>query len=255
VVEDPRGTGAWPKRLPDLSLEQQRVREKFVARWLEVLPKRYGLIERFNHHYPLSSTNGGRTLEIGAGLGEHLRYEHPAPGSYYALDLREELVEQIRSQYPNVQALTGDCQQRLPFEDGFFNRVVAIHVLEHLPNLPRALDEIARVLAPSGHFVAVIPCEGGLAYSLARRVSAQRLFEREYGMSYEWFIRSEHVNVPWEIVSELRKRFRIERTRYFPFLVPSVEANLVMGLTSRPLPQSARRNASVSTKEVGEPIS
>jgi SAM-dependent methyltransferase len=255
VVQDPRGTGVWPKRLPELTDEQQQARDEFMARWLEVLPNRYGLIEKFNHRFPLTSADGGRTLEIGAGLGEHLRYEHPEPGTYYALDLREALVEQIRSNYPHVTALTGDCQTRLPFDDGFFDRVVAIHVLEHLPDLPRALDEIVRVLAPTGRFAAVIPCEGGRAYSLARRVSAQRLFEKEFGMSYEWLIRSEHVNVPWEITSELKKRFTIERSRYFPFVVRSVEANLVIGLTLRPLLQSVRRNASVSRNEAGEPIS
>ena len=44
--------------------------------------------------------------------------------------------------------------------------------------------------------MVVIPCEGGLAYSLARRISAQRIFEKRYGMSYRFFIESEHINVP-----------------------------------------------------------
>ena len=48
--------------------------------------------------------------------------------------------------------------------------------------------------------MVVIPCEGGLAYSLARRVSAQRIFEKRYGMSYRFFIESEHINVPREIM-------------------------------------------------------
>ena len=41
-----------------------------------------------------------------------------------------------------------------------------------------------------------------MAYSLARRVSAQRIFERRYQMSYDWFVASEHINVPREIVEE-----------------------------------------------------
>jgi hypothetical protein len=86
----------------------------------------------------------------------------------------------------------------------------------------------------------VIPCEGGLTYGMARRVSAQRMFEREFGMSYEWFIRSEHVNVPWEIVLELRRRFRIVGSRYFPFRVPSVHLNLAIGLTLEPLGAGSR---------------
>jgi SAM-dependent methyltransferase len=232
---DPRGTGAWPKQPPELTAEQQHIRETFVARWLDVLPRRYGLIERFNHTYPLGgSAPPGRTLEIGAGVGEHLRYEDVASQDYYALDLREELVDVIRTKYPGVTAFVGDCQERLPFDDGFFDRVLAIHVLEHLADLPRALDEIVRVLAPSGRFMAVIPCEGGLAYGLARRLSAQRLFEREFGGSYDWFVRSEHVNVPWEVLGEIRKRFRVVQTRYFPLRIPSITLNLVIGLTLEP---------------------
>ena len=48
-----------------------------------------------------------------------------------------------------------DCQQRLPFEDGSFDRALAIHVLEHLPNLPAAVAEIHRLLKPSGRFVVL----------------------------------------------------------------------------------------------------
>ncbi len=235
MTTDLRGTGVWPKHLPEFTDEQRAVRDQFMARWLEILPQRYGLIERFNHRYPAAAATGGRTLEIGAGLGEHIRYEDLGREEYYTVELRPELVEAIRSKHPDVVALAGDCQERLPFDDGFFDRVLAIHVLEHLPDLPRALDEISRVLARDGRFVAVIPCEGGQAYSLARRVSAQRVFEREFGMSYDWLIRSEHLNVPWEIVSELGKRFRIVKSRYFPFLVPSVALNLVIGLTLQPL--------------------
>jgi SAM-dependent methyltransferase len=235
TVVDPRGTGAWPKYLPEFTDEQRRVRDAFMARWLEVLPSRYGLIERFNHTYPVEPGASGRTLEIGAGLGEHLRYEDLSRQDYHAVELRGELVEVIRERYPGVTAIAADCQERLPFDDGYFDRVLAVHVLEHLPDLPRALDEIARVLAPGGKFHAVIPCEGGLAYSVARRISAQRVFEQELGMSYEWLIRSEHVNVPWEILMELRKRFRLVHSRYFPFRVPSVALNLAIGLTLEPL--------------------
>jgi 2-polyprenyl-6-hydroxyphenyl methylase/3-demethylubiquinone-9 3-methyltransferase len=40
--------------------------------------------------------------------------------------------------------------ERLPFADGAFDAVVAADVLEHVPDLPAAVGEIARVLAPGG---------------------------------------------------------------------------------------------------------
>jgi len=232
---DVRGTGTWPKQLPAFSEDEQRTRDSFMARWLEYLPQRGGFLERFNHGYPVrAGANARRTLEIGAGLGAHLEFEDVDRQEYYAVELREELAENLSARFPGVTTLVADCQKRLPFDDRFFDRVLAIHVLEHLPDLPAALDEVRRVLAPGGRFVAVIPCEGGAVYSLARRFTSKRLFEREFGRDYDWFIRYEHINVPWEIRSELEKRFHIADSRYFPFRIPSVSLNLVIGLTMRP---------------------
>ena len=76
AAPDVRGTGIWPKRLQAFTEEEQRVRDAFMARWLEYLPQQGGFVERFNHGYPLRAAAAGqRTLEIGAGLGAHLRYE------------------------------------------------------------------------------------------------------------------------------------------------------------------------------------
>jgi 2-polyprenyl-6-hydroxyphenyl methylase/3-demethylubiquinone-9 3-methyltransferase len=43
--------------------------------------------------------------------------------------------------------------ERLPFADASFDAVVAADVLEHLPDLPAAVAELARVLRPGGSFL------------------------------------------------------------------------------------------------------
>ena len=130
-----------------------------------------------------------------------------------------------------MTALTVDVQRELPFPDGHFDRVLAVQVLEHMPDLPPALDEIKRVMNPGAQFIVVIPCEGGKAYGLARRISSKPQFEKRYDTDFDWFVASEHCNVPWEIDHELRKRFRVSSRTFFPLLVPSVDANLLIGLT------------------------
>ena len=59
--------------------------------WHEVLPRRFGLVERFNHSYAVrhAPSRFRRTLEIGAGLGEHLHHERltgEQEENYYALE-------------------------------------------------------------------------------------------------------------------------------------------------------------------------
>ena len=55
--------------------------------------------------------------------------------------------------HPGVNTICADCQTRMPFDDGYFDRILAVHVLEHLPNLPAALDEIYRLCnKKTGHF-------------------------------------------------------------------------------------------------------
>lgn len=239
--EDP-SEKKWPKRLPELSEEQRRIKDDFMKYWHEVLPNRYGVIERFNHGFPartvekfLNSTSKIRTLEIGAGLGEHLDWEKLENQAYHCIELRPEMAAEIRKRFPQVEVSADDCQKKTGFKSGSFDRVIAIHVLEHLPDLPRALDEIQRLLRLGGILQVVIPCEGGLSYQLAREISAKRIFQKRYKQSYDWFIQSEHINFPKEILEELEKRFRILGQSYFPLKVPSVNLNLCIGLNFVPL--------------------
>ena len=231
---------SWPKILPELTPEQKRISDEFVHYWHEVLPKRFSVVDDFNHKYVVQNAppDFQRTLEIGAGLGEHLCYERltsKQESNYYALELRENMAADIRNRFPRVQTIVGDCQQRLNFEDGYFDRILAVHVLEHLPNLPAAVEEMYRLSDKTrGVFSVVIPCEGSLAYSLARRMSAQRIFEKRYKQSYRWFIEREHINKPEEIMAELRRLFTIVSRSYFPVRIPLVFCNLCIGLTLRP---------------------
>ncbi len=226
----------WPKQVPPLDAEQQRISDDFMRHWHEVLPARYGLVERFNHTYPtrtLPPLDRFKSLELGAGIGGHIRFEDLSRQEYHCIELRQNMAEGIQRLYPAVQTTVGDCQRRMAYEDASFDRVIAIHVLEHLPDLPSALNEVQRVLRPGGIFSVVLPCDPGFAYEVARKISAERIFRKRYKLPYRWLIRREHINSPVEIVSQLRERFDECDRVYFPLRVPVANLNLCIGITLR----------------------
>ena len=159
------------------------------------------------------------------------------------MKFRENMAAEIRKRFPRVQTVVGDCQQSFAFADGYFDRVIAVHVLEHLPNLPATICESYRLLNKErGRFFVVIPCEGSPAYALARKISAERVYKKRYGGSYKWFYRREHINLPHEILAELGPYFSIEARSFFPLpFLPFVFNNLVIGLSlvPRPIPLSS----------------
>jgi SAM-dependent methyltransferase len=224
----------WPKILPPLTAEELQISDDFVRYWHDVLPNRYNAIERFNHSYPLRVLPDQarfKTLELGAGLGAHLVFEDLSRQDYHCIELRQNMADAIEERFPSVTASVGDCQANLPYEAETFDRVLVVHVLEHLPNLPGCLNEVNRVLKPGGIFSVVLPCDPGLAYAIARKMSAERIFKKRYGMSYGWFIRREHINSPPEILQLLDERFvELDRT-YFPLHLPVTNLNLCIGTT------------------------
>jgi SAM-dependent methyltransferase len=238
-------TANWPKILPPMTPEQKQISDAFMKLWHEQLPRRFGLIETFNHNFPVKHSHPGfrTTIEIGAGLGEHIVYEKLTPEqecNYYAVELRENMASEIRKRFPKVKVITGDCQARLDIEDGLFDRYIAVHVLEHLPDLPSCIREAHRLLSKDrGQMLAIIPCEGGPAYSFARKISAERVYKRHFKGGYRWFISREHINRPHEILAELNPYFTVEKRVLFPLpFLPFIFNNLCIGLALKPRPSA-----------------
>ncbi len=225
----------WPKEPPPLNVEQAAIADDWMRYWHEVLPNKFGLIERFNHGYPLRHCPAGRprTLELGAGIGAHVGQEDLSRQEYHCVELRENMAAELRRRFPSVIVLTKNCES-LPYEDAFFDRIVAVHVLEHLHDLPRAVKEAQRVLKPGGIFSMVIPCDPGVAYEIARKISSERMFRGRYSLPYMWLMRREHLNSPREVLSVMRGAFEEVDREYFPLkLIPSSHANLCLGATFR----------------------
>jgi SAM-dependent methyltransferase len=93
-----------------------------------------------------------RVLEVGCGPGEAAAQIQQSGAEVTALDVSERMVELTRVR--GVDARVGDVQH-LPFEDGSFDCALAAWMLYHVPEVDRAVSELARVLRPGGRLVAV----------------------------------------------------------------------------------------------------
>ena len=94
-----------------------------------------------------------RILEVGCGEGElSERMQRELGAEVVAVDQSERMVELTRTR--GVDARVGDVQA-LPLGDEEFDCAVAAWMLYHVPDLDRALAELARVLRPGGRLVAV----------------------------------------------------------------------------------------------------
>ncbi len=229
--------GVYPKVPPILSAEQVLAREQFMMLWQKEIPK-YSILDKFNQGFiaQLPISPGCKTLEIGAGLGEHLRYENLEIQDYFCLEYREEFCKEIRKIHPPEKVFCGDIEVKQAWPDSKFDRIIAIHILEHLKNLPVALMEIRRLLKSDGVFDVVIPCEGTLAYSIARKISAERLFRSHFKMDYTPIVRNEHVSEYHELRQCILKYFTLEKSVMYPLRIPLAAVNIVEGLRLRPKP-------------------
>lgn len=95
----------------------------------------------------------GDILEIGAGTGRNLDAYGPQ-ARVTACDIEPQLVAMAwsRAAQRRMPVLVADAQ-RLPFHSAQFRYVTAALVFCSLPNPPRALREIARVLQADGRLI------------------------------------------------------------------------------------------------------
>jgi SAM-dependent methyltransferase len=117
-----------------------------------------------------------RVLEVGGGPGElAARVQDELGCEVVMLDVSPRMVELAAGR--GVDARVGDVQE-LPFPDESFDVAVAAWMLFHVPDIDRALAELARVLRPAGRLVAVTNSETHLAE--LRRIAGSAAWEHRF---------------------------------------------------------------------------
>jgi SAM-dependent methyltransferase len=98
---------------------------------------------------------GARLLEVGSGMG-HLVGQLEDTFETYGIDVNHWAVKQSKPVIDTSQLQTASAQE-LPYGEGVFNVVIIKHIVEHLPDPQKAIQEIGRVTEKGGTLILATP--------------------------------------------------------------------------------------------------
>lgn len=169
----------------------------------------------------------GQVLEVGAGTMVHLDFIRHGFDRYIASDMNADLIAAAakRDLRPGVELrqIEGGA---LPFADDSFDRVIATHVLEHIPEPHLALAEWVRVLKPGGVLSLILPCDPGLAWRLGRHFGPRRRAVAA-GLDYDYYMAREHVNSIYNLRQLVRYHLPQRKEAWWPLRIASPDFNLI----------------------------
>lgn len=142
-----------------------------------------------------------KILDAGCGGGFYtiplaMRSDH-----IYALDisLKNLKILKRRAKTRNLQTVyitRGDIEN-LPYKSNFFDFILLLGVLEHLPNTKKALENSRRILAPKGKIICLVPNLNGVFWKINRLKSKFRtvhvrddLPQPEYSLSFDYLVKA-----------------------------------------------------------------
>jgi SAM-dependent methyltransferase len=174
---------------------------------------RRAILEEFLRQMnPKSEIGNPKFLDVGCGTGANLEMLAQF-GEAEGVDVSDEALEFCRAKGLNVHK---GLAEKLPFEDGSFDVVTALDVVEHLDDDAAGLREMHRVLKKDGKTLIFVPAFMWL-WGVQDDISNHRIrYTRP------------------QIVERLEKAgFKIERATYanWTFFVPILAGRTLMKLT------------------------
>ena len=170
----------------------------------------------------------GKVLEVGCGSAEHINHIKHSYNEYHMTDsnemyttkLRENLSENFRKK--TIIATENAC--KLSYDDNTFDRLIATHVMEHLPFPHEVFDEWSRLLKPGGVMSILLPCDPGVLWRFGRMIRPGR--KNSYSEDYYYHMALENINPINNLVAILRKKGGRMKEYWWPMHVASIDLNL-----------------------------
>ena len=103
-----------------------------------------------------------KMLDVGCGPGTltNFIYYQKFHNSYqiFGVDIDNKNIISIYKKWPNGTFQLANAEN-LPFKENFFDRVMSRHVLEHVKNIDKVIDEIYRVCKKGGTLYIAVPTD------------------------------------------------------------------------------------------------
>jgi|SRR5579872_5400792 len=134
---------------------------KAYARWAPIYDLVFGAVFARGRKASIVAAEriGGRILEVGVGTGLSLP-DYSWTNRLIGVDLSAPMLRKAKARaaehrLTNVEGLAVMDAQRLGFQDGAFDVVVAQYVITAVPDPEATLDEFVRVVKPGGEIILV----------------------------------------------------------------------------------------------------
>ena len=191
----------------------------------------HAMLDELELEVLLPLARGREVLEVGCGTGLIMRGLAGAADRLVGLDLSPGMLAEARRR--GFEVVEGSAD-RLPFDDESFDLAFSFKVLAHVPDIRRALGEMARVLRPGGHLVAEFYNALSLRHLAKRLGGPGRISERrtEAEVFTRWDTpRQARSYLPPRLVFEGWRGVRVFTPAAAAFKLPG--ADLVLGGAER----------------------
>ncbi len=155
--------------------------EKNIEVWEEIYSKGLSnlkypnemLVRQFNKYH--ANKNVKRVLDFGFGAGANLIHIAECGCEVFGVEVSDsaiDLVENKLKEKSLTASLTKVNNHELPYEDNYFDVVVAWQVLAYnnLKSFDDVMGEISRVLKPGGIFIGTMTAVGDISHTMSEKI-------------------------------------------------------------------------------------
>ncbi len=124
---------------------------------------------------------GPRVLNVGSGPFLELELLDSTGSELTVCDIDERAIDEAKRQH-GARLARADVTRpdgTLPYDDGSFDLVVSMDVIEHLPDPRPWLAEIVRVLRPGGHIFFTTPNYGSRSLKILENTVLEAIARRQ----------------------------------------------------------------------------